>query len=145
MGGVENHPSVEAYVKRMWSTMEPALGTAGTYGFSIAYAEGRLGRLVKWLRESGPLHDEIALDIYKRPNEKFVAAAEEARQNGLSRPTFLVQETVYDDPETYADFVSSAKKENVTIRAIMQWPKRKGDERQITESKTPEYIYRPAN
>lgn len=143
LGGLEGKPQVETYVKRTWATVAPVIGVARTYGFSIAYAQGRISRLVKWLTAAGPLPVEFALDIYKQPYRRLVSAAKEARESGVAKPVFLIQETYYDDPAAYSSFVSASQDEHVTIRAIMQWPKRRGAKQQISESKTPEYIYPP--
>jgi len=150
LGGLENSMIVEKYVKSVWSQMQSDLTVGGSYGFSVAYAPGRLGRLIAWLRGAGRVPSEFGLDIYKDPARLLEAATREARKAGVAQPMFLIQETYYDDASVYQAFVSAARSAHVVLRAIVQWPlsaaagARRGRGSQISEPGTQLFSYRPA-
>jgi len=137
------------YVRRMWRVYTAEFGNQNTYGFSIAYAPGRLARLIDDLRASGPLPAYYAIDIYAEPERIGTAIdtlAREATQKGVAAPEFLIQETYYADQGVYQSLVAAARRNHVTFRAIMQWPQTRGSNRKhISVPETPEYLYVPAH
>lgn len=136
------------YVRRLWQVYTAEFGSKNSYGFSIAYAPDRLGRLIEDLRTSGPLPDYYAIDIYADPDRVGTAIdtlSREAVQKGISTPEFLIQETYYADNEVYQSLVAAARRNHVIFRAIMQWPQTRGSNRKhISVPETPDYLYVPA-
>lgn len=136
------------YVRRLWREYTDTFGTQNTYGFSIAYAPGRLARLIEDMRASGSVPAYFALDIYADPDRIGTIVdtlLKEATHNGVASPEFLIQETYYADQGVYDSLVSAARRDHVTLRAIMQWPQTRGSNRKhVSVSETPDYLYVPA-
>lgn len=143
MGGLASCVSCSLFTRYLWSQYNSKFSSTDSYGVSIAAAKGRVAKLIDDLRAVGPIPQEIALDIYENPSREIAFAAMEARSRGIVSPRFIVQETYYADPGTYAAIVQAAKEHDVTIRTIMQWPKRKGSAPREIVSETPQFIYRP--
>jgi hypothetical protein len=141
-GGVVWGTVMPRYTQRVWAAALQHTDLDHTDGFSIAYSPGAIERYVEWIRAVGPLPRELSLTIYPNPYQGLTAAAKEARANGYASPRFLIQETFYDDPAEYRDFVRAAEEQHVTIRVIMQWPVKAGG-KGITEATTPAYVYGP--
>lgn len=139
LGGARKTPFVRDYVQRMWPVALRAAGFEHTYGFSVAYASGKLSDYIGWLRAVGPLPREFAVDIYEEPYRRMRLAAEEARRSGIENPTFIVQESYYNDKREYAALIQGAADGGGSIRTIMQWPRVPGGHRHISESMTPLY------
>ncbi len=135
------------YTRRMWQEYTTEFGADNSYGFSIAYAPGRLGRLIDTLRAVGPLPTDYAVDLYVEPSRVGVAISNltrEANDKGLDAPEFLIQETYYADQEMYQALLAALRQNNVTIRAVMQWPQVRGSNRKhFGVSSTPDYLYHP--
>jgi hypothetical protein len=132
----------------MWQVYTTEFGTGNTYGFSIAYAPGRLARLIDTLRSAGPLPKIYGVDLCRDPEKVGVAISKlamEARLKEIETPGFLIQETYYADQEIYQALVAAARRNNIKIRAIIQWPQVGGSNRKhISVPSIPEYLYFPA-
>jgi hypothetical protein len=131
----------DTYVRRLWADYTRVFPPSTSYGFSVAMAPGRVTRLLDDMKVSGPMPTQIAIDVYRNAGPALATAAREMRAFGLDLP-ILIQETFYDDPLTYADLLASARSNGVHIRAVMQWPVRRGMVK-ISEQSTPNYIYAP--
>lgn len=149
LGGLTSPGCVQCseYVRRMWQLYSQEFGVADSYGFSIAYAPERLGRLIDSLRGGGTLPKSFAIDIYSEPNKVgnvMATLAREARSRGIEQPILLVQETFYADREVYQALVAGARANDVILRAIMQWPQVRGSSKKhVSVPSTPDYYYQP--
>ena len=133
--------SCASYVTRLWKNYVEKFGPEDSYGFSIAAAPGRVTLLIEALRAGGPLPDEIALDVYKNARNAVARAGEEAKAAGIAKPTFLIQETYYDEPGTLNEIREGASRSGAKIRAIMQWPVTPGANRHISTPRSYGYRY----
>lgn len=139
LGGARKTPFIRPYVQRLWPAALRVTDLDHTYGFSIAYAAGKLASCIEWLRAAGPLPNEFAVDIYDEPYQRMRRAAEEARSNGIAAPVFIVQESYYNNKTEYAALIRGAADGGASIRTIMQWPRVPGGRRHISERATPRY------
>jgi hypothetical protein len=132
----------DAYIHRLWGDYSKTFPPASSYGFSVAMAPGRVSRLLRDMRESGPAPTELALDIYQNPGRALATAAREMHAEGVDIP-IIIQETFYNDAGTYQELRDSARDNNVRLRTIMQWPLKPGPMIKFTEQHTPGYVYGP--
>jgi len=124
LGGVEQEHCVEcsAYTSNIWKLFTQNFGSLDTYGFSIAYRRGRLARLIQDLQQSsGVLPKAFAVDLYKNIIPALQDFQQEAIDAGDSNPEFFIQETYYNDQNTFAQFLDASK--FIHIKAVMQWPR----------------------
>lgn len=109
------------YQKRLWSDYTFAFGKADTYGFSIAYAPGRLQNMIVALSQTGSLPDLYAFDIYGDEYSALKRIAFELSFDSASKP-IIIQEAFYNDGQTKDAAYAKRADLGLNIRYIMQWP-----------------------
>ncbi len=127
MGGITRGES-EAYVRRLWRDYNVVFGNVNTVGFTLAYNKTRLSDYITNLKSTNiPLPLEYALDIYSddfsvelKDISDVLIAHNEQHKN------VIIQETHYDDPDTFEDIIRESINNNLRIRTIYQWPIDKG-------------------
>ncbi len=142
LGGLEQSQFVKRYVQEFWRQKKVVLFGCKSYGFSIAAQKGRLSRYIQWLRDVGDMPSQFAVDVYDDVENKLSFLVDEANQEGVSSPNFMIQETYYDDKNVLADILRAMQEKDMHIRTVMQWPLRSNHKTAISEMYTPTYIYR---
>ncbi|WP_299253201.1 hypothetical protein [uncultured Aquimarina sp.] len=129
LGGLTSGQTIR-YVDKLWRNFSFRFPNLKSNGFSIAYAPGRLDKLIKTLKPTGRTPNEYAVDIYGGANAAIQNIKRELNRNGDSNKTIIIQETYYNDAVQYQEFITSINRNNLNVRYIMQWPLRKNAPRQ---------------
>jgi hypothetical protein len=136
LGGLTGGQIAE-YTRRLWSDYSSSFGTADTCGFSIAVAPGRLPALIDNLRLTGKLPNFYALDIYGDEYKYLSMVHDELVAAGEANKGIDIQETYYNDSDSYYQIVSAKNKFGLKVRTVMQWPVQRGGPGWLNY--TPEY------
>lgn len=140
IGGI-TRGQTEAYVRRLWRDYCTVFGNVNTVGFSLAYNKTRLDDYIANLKATNiPLPAEYALDIYsldfsvelKEVNDVLTAHNEKHKN-------VIIQETHYNDHDTFEDIIREGIKNNLRIRTIYQWPIDKGQTGHFSMNYTEKY------
>lgn len=138
MGGRFDGQTVP-YMDKLWRNFSYRFSYLKSYGFSVAYAPGRLNRLIKLLKATGRSADEYAIDIYENASQALNHIKNELNQNGEANTSVVIQETYYNDAVQYRDFINGIKRNNLNVRYIMQWPWRRGYQHMHFSENYPKY------
>ncbi|MBW1298249.1 J domain-containing protein [Aquimarina litoralis] len=138
MGGRFDGQTVP-YMDKLWRNFSYVYPNLKSYGFSIAYAPGRLDRLIKNLKQTGRNADEYAIDIYENASQALITIKNELNKNREYGKSIVIQETYYNDKQQYRDFISGIKSNNLNVRFIMQWPWRRGFQHPHFSENYPKY------
>lgn len=127
MGGITRGES-EAYVRRLWRDYCTVFGNVNTTGFSLAYNKTRLGDYITNLKAANiPLPNEYALDIYSHDfSVELKDISDVLTAHNEQHKSVVIQETHYNDSDTFEDIIREGIRNNLFIRTIYQWPIDKG-------------------
>lgn len=124
IGWPEPHPT---YNEKLWKRYIARFGSADSYGFSIAYAPGRLREALRTYDRAGRRPPLIAVDIYDGHSGQDIATmladfAGEMRSLGAARMPVIIQETYYNHAPSYAAMSEAVYSGALSIAAVYQWP-----------------------
>ncbi|MCK8519968.1 hypothetical protein M0D21_00195 [Aquimarina sp. D1M17] len=139
LGGITRGQSIP-YVDKLWRNFSFRFPHLKSTGFSVAYAPGRLDKLIKTLKPTGRTPNEYAIDIYGGASNAIRTVKNELSRNGDANKTVVIQETYYNDALQYNQFISSIKSNRLNVRYIMQWPLRRNYHRAHFSENYPRYF-----
>ena len=119
LGGLQG--SCTRYTTQLWQDYIERYGAEDTFGFSFAVEPGRVGRMLKIYKQSGSYPVAYPLDIYNDADKRLAYVAKELEQAGLSDSPIIIQETFYNDAQTYKEIKYAAERFDLNILYIMQW------------------------
>ncbi|MFZ2719929.1 MAG: hypothetical protein WAZ27_03590 [Minisyncoccia bacterium] len=131
--GIGYDEPAPTYNKRIWKRYTTKFGTADTYGFSIAYGEGRLAKAYQIYDFVGKRPPVIAVDVYDSheggpPMASTLAAlGREMQQLNLTATPVVIQETYYNHAPSFTAISNFVKTYGIKVAAIYQWPTDKSD------------------
>ncbi len=140
LGGLTKGQTIP-YVDKLWRNFSFRFPNLKSTGFSIAYAPGRLDRLIKTLKATGRTPNEYAIDIYDGVTNGLQRIKNELRSNGESSKTIVIQETYYNDAQNYQILIDAIKNNALNVRYIMQWPLRRNYHRRHFSENYPQHYY----
>lgn len=154
LGGVLR-PQNLAYTERLWRDYTNEFGTNDTYGFSIAWVEGRINALYNIYKKVDKHPSQYAVSIYgsienrPSPREQLAQIAKELKNTNTD--VLLVQETFTSHASTM-QAIKESRDLGISIRAVMQWQKTfanwmrpDGSARRTFSTIGTEYIYYSLN
>lgn len=115
------------YNKRIWKRYTTKYGTADTFGFSIAYAAGRLTTAYGIYDSIGKRPAAIAVDIYDSHEggpsmtSSLNALAAEMRNLNLTSTPVVIQETYYNHAPSFQAISGFIKTYGIHVAGIYQW------------------------
>ncbi len=119
LGGLEGFCT--EYTTRLWRDYTRQFSTDDTIGFSFAVEPGRISRMLKIYKDFGCYPVAYPLDIYYDADRVLSYAADEFKQPGLENPPIIIQETFYNDNQTFRELKAASREHDLNILYIMQW------------------------
>ena len=119
LGGLEGFCT--EYTTRLWQEYTRKFSSDDTIGFSFAVEPGRVRRMVATYKASGCYPVAYPLDVYYKSDQALAYVADEFCKAGLDNPPLIIQETFYNDAQTFRELEMAAKQYYLNILYIMQW------------------------
>lgn len=115
---------LSTYLSKIWKDYTDKYGVSDTYGFSIAYAPGRLQGLINLFKNSGKMPSQFALDLYDMDGGGLGATYMDIlgilKKNSIPSYPIIVQETWFADSQAFTQTVN-ARYTGLKVRTVMQW------------------------
>lgn len=119
LGGLEG--CCTEYTTRIWQEYTQNFSADDTIGFSFAVEPGRVRRMLEIYKASGCYPIAYPLDIYYNADKALAYVADEFCKAGLENPPIIIQETFYNDAQTFRELDAASKQYHLSILYIMQW------------------------
>jgi hypothetical protein len=121
----------QLYVRRKWRLYTEAHGPNDSCAFSIIHGGDGLLPMLTLFRQSGlPKPACYCVDSYDYAYLALSGVGRVLRDTGeITKPVYI-QETNYNDAQTYADIKRAVAETELNFHGIFQWPKLRGREPQ---------------
>jgi hypothetical protein len=121
-------PAHELYCRQLWKRYTDAYGPNDSCAFSIIHGVTGLRLMLQKFRAARlPFPSAYCFDIYETVDTILIDALPVLRQYGEESKPVYIQETLYNDAQSYAE-IKSALAGGVNIQCIFQWTKLRGQE-----------------